>query len=88
VIVDQFLHDASFTKLREISVSYTLPERIAGFASARRATVTLAGRNLHTWTKFPGLDPERRTSTSTISQFDQAVTPQLAQFVATFNFSF
>ena len=87
-VVDRFIHDASFAKLREVSVGYTLPGRLAGRAGAERATLTLAGRNLHTWTRFPGLDPERRSLIAQIGQLDQAVTPMLAQFVATLNLTF
>ena len=88
IVVDQFINDASFTKLREVSASYTLPDRIAKYAGASHSTITIAGRNLHTWTKYPGLDPERRSVISAISAFDQAVTPALAQFIASLSFTF
>jgi TonB-dependent starch-binding outer membrane protein SusC len=71
-----------------VSVSYELPERLARSASVQRAVITLAGRNLHTWTNFSGLDPEGRSQIANIVQFDQAITPSLAQFIATFNFTF
>lgn len=88
IVVDQFINDASFAKLREISASYTLTERVARLAGAGSATFTLAGRNLHTWTSFTGLDPERRSIVSSIGSFDQAVTPALAQIVATLSLTF
>lgn len=50
------------------------------------ASLTLAGRNLATWTSYGGLDPESRNPGA--GGVDQAVTPQLTQFVATLNFSF
>ena len=53
--VDQYYQDASFIKLREVSATYTIPER--GLRGTR-ASFTLAARELHTWTKFRGLDPE------------------------------
>jgi TonB-linked SusC/RagA family outer membrane protein len=52
------VEDASYMKLREISVSYSLPVnwlRPLGFAAA---DITLAGRNLATWTDYSGIDPE------------------------------
>ncbi len=88
VIADRFVEDASYTKLREISTTYTLPARFARYGRFERASITLAGRNLHTWTKFNGLDPDSRSQISTIVQFDQAIMPSLAQFVATLNFTF
>ena len=92
VIVDQFIDDASFAMLREVSASYSLPERWARYARATRASFTLAGRNLHRWTSYPGLDPESRALTNADNPFqnafDQAVTPTLAQFIATLNLTF
>jgi hypothetical protein len=76
--IDQYIQDASFVKLREISATYTLPQRFLGIASP--TSLTLAGRDLHTWTKYRGLDPE-------ISGFEQATTPPLQRFIATLNFA-
>ncbi len=55
----QFQEDASFTRLREVSLSYTLGQpwvkRRLGVGSL---DLRVAGRNLHTWTKYSGYDPE------------------------------
>jgi TonB-linked SusC/RagA family outer membrane protein len=98
VIADQFIDDASFAMLREISATYSVPDKFARYARATRASFTLAARNLHRWTGYTGLDPESRSlqSTSTFTPaanpftatFDQAVTPTLAQFIATLNLTF
>jgi TonB-linked SusC/RagA family outer membrane protein len=91
VIADQFIREASFSKLREVSASYTLPEQWARRGRASRAVLTIAGRNLHTWTKYPGLDPESRaniSSANATASFDQAVTPSLAQFITTLTLTF
>jgi TonB-linked SusC/RagA family outer membrane protein len=53
--------DATYTKLRELSVSYELPRVLLTRLSldrAQRAQVRLSGRNLIWWTKFRGGDPE------------------------------
>jgi outer membrane receptor protein involved in Fe transport len=52
------IQDNGFTKLRELSLNYSLPNAWAGRLGATAASVTLAGRNLYTWTSFDGLDPE------------------------------
>ncbi|MGH7664285.1 MAG: SusC/RagA family TonB-linked outer membrane protein, partial [Gemmatimonadaceae bacterium] len=52
------INDAGFTKLREVSASYSLPQSWAGWIGASQASVNVAGRNLHTWTDWTGLDPE------------------------------
>jgi TonB-linked SusC/RagA family outer membrane protein len=84
-IVDWVLTDGSFAKLREVSVSYDAPEKYTRFINARGATLNFAARNLHTWSKYTGLDPENvfLSGVSVTSNFglDQAELPQLAQFV-------
>ena len=80
-ISDQYYEDASFVKLREISATYTFPEQWL----RTRASFTLAGRELHTWTNFRGLDPEANavnTATSA-STSTQAVIPSLSRILAT-----
>jgi hypothetical protein len=52
-----FIHDASFTRLREIYIEVALPARLA-FPALGRARLRLIGHNLVTWTRFPSLDPE------------------------------
>ena len=56
--LDGFYQDGRFVKLREVSVRYALPERFAGMIKARNADFVIAGRNLATWTKYRGVDPE------------------------------
>jgi outer membrane receptor protein involved in Fe transport len=53
-----FVENASFAKLREIAVTFMVPARYATRAGVQGLSVTLAGRNLHTWTNYSGLDPE------------------------------
>lgn len=55
---DWDIQDAGFAKLREVSLTYDLPGRIAGLVGARRASFTFAGRNLATFSGWSGLDPE------------------------------
>jgi TonB-linked SusC/RagA family outer membrane protein len=57
---DSFIwhEDGSFMKWRELSVSYDLPERVTAMLRGHTASVSLAGRNLATWTKYRGIDPE------------------------------
>jgi TonB-dependent SusC/RagA subfamily outer membrane receptor len=83
---DQFFEDASFLKLREVSATYTLPDRlIPGF---QHASFTLAARELGLWTHYRGPDPEVNASPSGLTLFDQAVIPPLSRIVATLNLTF
>jgi TonB-linked SusC/RagA family outer membrane protein len=83
-----FIEDASFAKLREISVSYTLPDKWARSLGASAARVTLSGRNLHTWTKYTGIDPEAYFVGEQFVRVDQGQTPQLAQVKTTISLTF
>lgn len=53
------LENAGFVKLREIALAYTFDQpwvaRLMGLSSM---DLRIAGRNLKTWTKYTGLDPE------------------------------
>jgi len=43
-------------KLREASIRWRVPRRLTRVIGG--ASVTVAGRNLATWTRYPGIDPE------------------------------
>ncbi len=56
-----YIQDATFVKLRELTLSYQLPDEL--LRSLFRGSVTgaraeLSGRNLATWSPYVGLDPE------------------------------
>ena len=50
--------DADFVRLREVALSWTLPRSVYRALGAGSTVLTLAGRNLATWTSYSGLDPE------------------------------
>ena len=62
VASDHFVEDASYIKLRELSVSYNFSPRtldVVGMSRLLRGVkVALIGRNLFTWTDYTGFDPE------------------------------
>ena len=55
-----YYQDASYTKLREVTVGYDLPPALARrvWSRASAARLQLSGRNLYWWTDFRGGDPE------------------------------
>lgn len=53
-----YVEDATFAKLRELAVSVSAPQAWANRIGGRGAKISLAGRNLATWTRYSGLDPE------------------------------
>jgi TonB-linked SusC/RagA family outer membrane protein len=86
-IVSQYVEDASFVKLREISAAYTLPDNwIPGTSNA---TFTLAARELKTWTNYGGIDPETSLAgTGGTNATDQALVPPLTRIIATLSIRF
>jgi TonB-linked SusC/RagA family outer membrane protein len=89
-----FIKPASFTKLRELSVSYDASEHAAHFIGANSMAITMSARNLHTWTRYTGLDPESSlaasngTGSNSGNALDQSEFPQLAQFLVTFRLAY
>jgi TonB-linked SusC/RagA family outer membrane protein len=78
-----YIEDASFTKLREVTLTLTLPQRFAAQAHASSATLTFAGRNLKTWTNYTGLDPELNAGAqSNFTTTDFLTAPQVRYFTA------
>jgi len=55
---DWDIQDADFAKLREVSVTYTIPDEWLVGMGVSRATLSVAGRNLAIWSGWDGLDPE------------------------------
>jgi TonB-linked SusC/RagA family outer membrane protein len=54
----RFLEDASYIRLKNVRLSYTLPTDIVNIVGLRRARVFTQGTNLITWTNYNGIDPE------------------------------
>lgn len=52
---DFWLEDASFIKLKNLSISYNIPKKITKFADVQ---LSVSGQNLFTLTKYTGMDPE------------------------------
>ena len=86
---DGFIEDASFTKLREVALILSLPRWMAARAGAASADLTLAGRNLKTWTKYSGVDPELNSQAQAqYSTSDFLTLPQIRYFTARIALSF
>lgn len=57
--LDGFFQPGWFWRLREVTATYTIPERLAGrWLRSRSASVNFAARNLWKYTKYRGIDPE------------------------------
>ncbi len=58
-VSEQFIKDASWVRIRELSVNYAIPTNIAKALHVPGGiTLGFTGRNLALWTNFAGVDPE------------------------------
>lgn len=72
---DRLLEDASFLRLKNLSVSYDLPKSLLQATKViERVRVFGQAQNLFTWTKFQGMDPE------STANYYQAAYPMSRQF--------
>ena len=78
-----YVEDASFVKLRELSVTLLAPNDWAHRLGTTNLSLTLAGRNLATWTDYTGFDPELNwNGSSNFSTADFLTQPPVRYFTA------
>ncbi|WP_202621847.1 SusC/RagA family TonB-linked outer membrane protein [Pontibacter russatus] len=54
-----FLQDATYLRLKNLTIGYTLPGSLTQRISVKRLRLYVSGDNIWTITDYPGLDPER-----------------------------
>ena len=57
-IAEGVMYDASFIKLRELQIGYSIPDKFWGKLPFRGVNLSLVGRNLLLWDRVPHVDPE------------------------------
>jgi len=72
-----YVEDATFVKLRELSVMWDVPARVSAAMGlgVRSLRVGLTGTNLLMWTKYSGLDPEVSNFGSTAIRSNLDIAP-------------
>jgi TonB-linked SusC/RagA family outer membrane protein len=71
-----FTYDASNTRLREVTLGYTIPTKVLGKIPVHNVTLSLVGRNL--WlikSHIPGIDPESSFSTTNSQGIENGAYP-------------
>ncbi|MDR0749432.1 MAG: TonB-dependent receptor [Tannerellaceae bacterium] len=76
----RYIEDASFLKLRNITLGYSFPFKTKAFNDVVR--LFISARNLYTWTPYRGYDPE------VASGIDLGVYPSARSFLAGVSVSF
>jgi hypothetical protein len=84
-----FIEDASFFRFREVSATWTMPDRWAHAIRAQRAALTIGGRNLGVITDYTGIDPESGYFTTLSgNQNDFQTAPPPSYFTFRLNLTF
>lgn len=77
-IAEEFIYDASFVKLREVSLSYSIPGSLTSKIGISNATVSVVGRNLLTLYKdkdLENVDPESSVASGNAQGIERLVYP-------------
>ena len=87
---DYFYEDASFLRLRNVSIGVDLAKAFR-IPAVKRLQLVLSGRNLWTLTKYTGFDPEVSSGTSNSAWdrgTDHSTMPNFKSYQASLNFGF
>jgi len=57
-LLESMIYDATFTKIREVVLGYTIPNKVLGNFPIRDLNFSVVGRNLFLWSDVPHIDPE------------------------------
>lgn len=58
IVSERYVEDASFLRLKLITLGYTLPKSVSSKLGAKSVKFYVSAENLITWTKYTGYDPE------------------------------
>ncbi len=84
-----WVQPADFVKLRDVSLTYSLPRNVAQLLRASAASVTVAGHNLALWSDYEGIDPEvSGYGNRQFARADVYPTPMLRRMSMAMNLSF
>ncbi|MEL6651772.1 MAG: SusC/RagA family protein, partial [Bacteroidota bacterium] len=57
-ISSRFVEDGSFVRLRNLTLGYTLPDKVLEKLKGNQIRFYISTQNLYTWTRYKGYDPE------------------------------
>ena len=86
VCSDMYIQDASYLRLKNITIGYTLPRRLTSKVSISNLRFFARAENLFTWTKYWGFDPEIGSGSTSLG-VDYGVYPQARIYTIGFNIS-
>ncbi len=88
-IDEAHVHETTYVRFRELSLSYSLPASLLQNSFLEAVNISLIGRNLFLWTKYPNFDPETSTTGAVNGQgIEYVAHPQIASFGGRLNITF
>ena len=90
-LTDYAVEDASFLRINNITVGYTLPKHLVQKAFLQNVRIYVTGYNLFCWTNYTGADPEVDVSSKRNAMtpgVDYAAYPKSRTFVGGINVTF
>jgi hypothetical protein len=85
---DRFVEDASFLRLKTLTLSYNFPKKLLKQLSLTKLNMFITGYDLFTWTSYKGQDPEVKMPSATSLVKDNATTPVSRRFAFGINLDF
>ena len=85
---DGMVFDASYFKISQIQLGYTLPGRIINKAGLSSMRLYVSVEDAFTFTKYPGLDPQTRTNATSGMAVDRSAYPNSRRISIGANISF
>ncbi|HSJ69291.1 MAG TPA: SusC/RagA family TonB-linked outer membrane protein [Anditalea sp.] len=89
-VSENFIEDASWVRLRSLSLTYRLPQSILPAKVLQNASISFTGNNLWLWTKYSGFDPESSSfaAGSNVDGFAGFTYPGVRSYLFTVNVGF
>jgi hypothetical protein len=89
-VIDAYLEQGDFTRLREVSATYTLPTAwVKGLGQmVQGVSITFAMQNVKLWTNYTGADPEVNAQAGAFSRQDFLTLPNPKKTILRANFTF
>ena len=89
-VAENFVEDASYVKLRNVQLTYRLPELVTNNTPLRGGSIGVGASNILLWTPYDGFDPESRQfdAGSNTQGFQGLRTPAVETYTVKLNLSF
>ena len=89
-VTENFIEDASWVRLRNVSLGYSVPAKFFKGTPIQGITVSFTGNNLLLFTNYSGYDPESSSNNagSNADGFSGFTYPQLRSYLFSVNLNF